>query len=100
MKRREKDRRQETKDWEEETGRIMRDLQQHPGKAASDMMELEAVMPKNISTVFFVLILAAVIVSVDLLFFKKLFWERLMVNIGFVLVFAAFFLRFLKNQGV
>jgi hypothetical protein len=34
---------------------------------------------------------------VDLLFFKKLFWERLMVNIGIVLVFAAFGLRFLKN---
>ena len=54
-------------------------------------------MPRNIYVVLFVLVLIAVIVSVDLLFFRKLFWERLMVNIGIVLVFAAFYLRFLKN---
>ena len=41
--------------------------------------------------------LVAVVVSVDLLFFRNRFWERLMVNIGIVLVFAAFYLRFLKN---
>ena len=45
----------------------------------------------------YVLVLIAVIVSVDLLFFKNRFWERLIVNIGTVLVFAAFYLRFLKN---
>ena len=45
----------------------------------------------------FVLVLIAVVVSMDLLFFKNHFRERLMVNIGIVLVFAAFFLRFLKN---
>ena len=54
-------------------------------------------MPRNIYVVLFVLVLIAVIVSVDLLFFRKLFWERLMVSIGIVLVFAAFYLRFLKN---
>ena len=37
-----------------------------------------------------------VIVGVDLLFFKDRFWARLMVNIGIVLVFTAFYLRFLK----
>jgi uncharacterized membrane protein len=42
-------------------------------------------------------VLIAVIVSADLLFFKHRFWERLMANIGIVLVFAAFYLRFLKN---
>ncbi len=45
----------------------------------------------------YVLVLIAVIVSVDLLFFKNRFWERLMVNIGIALVFVAFYLRFLKN---
>ena len=45
----------------------------------------------------YVLVLMAVIVTVDVLFFKNRFWERLMVNIGIVLVFAAFYLRFLKN---
>ena len=45
----------------------------------------------------YILLLIAVVVSVDLLFFKNLFWERLMVNIGIVLVFSAFYLRFLKH---
>jgi len=54
-------------------------------------------MSRNIYVVLFVLIMIAVVVSVDLLFFKNQFWERLMVNIGIVLVFIAFYLRFLKN---
>jgi uncharacterized membrane protein len=54
-------------------------------------------MPRNIYIVPFVLVLIAVVVSMDLLFFKNHVWERLMVNIGIVLVFAAFYLRFLKN---
>jgi hypothetical protein len=37
-----------------------------------------------------VLTLVAVVVGVDVLFFRSRFWERLMVNIGIVLVFAAF----------
>ncbi len=55
-------------------------------------------MTRNMSAVLYVVVLIAVVVSVDLLFFKNRFWERLMVNIGIVLVFAAFYLRFLKNQ--
>ncbi len=54
-------------------------------------------MPRNIYVVLFVLIMIAVIVSVDLLFFRNQFWERLIANIGIVLVFVAFYLRFLKN---
>ena len=54
-------------------------------------------MPRNIYVVVYVLALIAVVVSVDLLFFKHRFWERLMVNIGIVLVFTAFYLRFLKK---
>jgi hypothetical protein len=42
-------------------------------------------------------LMAAIIVAVDVLFFRHQFWERLMVNIGIVLVFAAFYLRFLKR---
>lgn len=45
----------------------------------------------------YILLLIAVVVSVDVLFFKHRIWERLMVNIGIVLVFTAFYLRFLKN---
>lgn len=54
-------------------------------------------MPRNISSALFILVLLAVVVSVDLLFFRNRFWERLIANIGIVLVFAAFYLRFLKN---
>lgn len=43
------------------------------------------------------LALVIVIVGVDVLFFRNRFWERLMVNVGIVLVFAAFYLRFLKR---
>jgi hypothetical protein len=41
--------------------------------------------------------LIAVVVGVDILFFRDRFWERLIVNVGIVLVFAAFYLRFLKH---
>jgi len=54
-------------------------------------------MTKNMSVVLFIVVLIAVIVSVDLLFFRNRFWERLIANIGMVLVFAAFYLRFLKK---
>lgn len=39
----------------------------------------------------------AVIVGMDVLFFRDRFWERLMANIGVVLLFAAFTLRFLSG---
>ena len=54
-------------------------------------------MTRNMSVGLYIVVLIAVVVSVDLLFFKNLFWERLIVNIGIVMVFAAFYLRFLKN---
>jgi hypothetical protein len=47
--------------------------------------------------VLYVLALVAVVVSVDVLFFRHRFWERLIVNVGIVLVFLAFGLRFLKR---
>jgi hypothetical protein len=54
-------------------------------------------MTRNTSVVLYIVVMIAVVVGVDLLFFKNRFWERLIVNIGIVLVFAAFYLRFLKN---
>jgi hypothetical protein len=54
-------------------------------------------MTRNMSVVLYTVVMIAVVVSVDLLFFKNRFWERLTVNIGIILVFAAFYLRFLKN---
>jgi uncharacterized membrane protein len=54
-------------------------------------------MKNNIFVVLYIVVMVAVVVSVDLLFFKNRFWERLIANIGIVLVFTAFYLRFLKN---
>jgi hypothetical protein len=50
------------------------------------------------STALYVVLMAAVIVWIDLLFFKNRPWERLAVNVGIVLVFLAFYLRFLKRR--
>jgi hypothetical protein len=52
-------------------------------------------MGRQIAVALYVVAMAAVIVGVDLAFFRHRFWERLIVNIGIVLVFAAFYLRFL-----
>jgi hypothetical protein len=46
----------------------------------------------------YVVVLIAVVVGVDVLFFRDRFWERLIVNIGIVLVFAVFYWRFLKYR--
>jgi hypothetical protein len=53
-------------------------------------------MTKPVLLVIYVVIMIIVIVGIDLLFFKDQFWARLMANIGVVLIFAAFYLRFLK----
>ncbi len=54
-------------------------------------------MSRQIAIVFYVVAMVAVIVGVDFAFFRYRFWERLTVNIGIVLVFAAFYFRFLKR---
>jgi hypothetical protein len=54
-------------------------------------------MDRRIAVVLYVVAMAAVIVGVDLVFFRNRFWERLVVNVGIVLVFAAFYLRFLMR---
>jgi hypothetical protein len=54
-------------------------------------------MGRQMAVVLYVLALGAVVVGVDVLFFRNRFWDRLMVNIGVVLVFGAFYLRFLKR---
>lgn len=46
--------------------------------------------------VVYVLVLAAVIVAVDVLFFRNRFWPRLAVNVGLILVFGAFYFRFVR----
>lgn len=57
-------------------------------------------MTRNVYVTLYVVALIAVVVSIDVLFFRNRFWfwERLMVNIGIVLVFLAFYLRFVRNE--
>lgn len=54
-------------------------------------------MSRNVVAVVYVVVMAAVIFGVDFAFFRGRFWERLAVNIGLVLVFAAIYWRFLKG---
>jgi hypothetical protein len=50
-----------------------------------------------VAAAIYVVAMVAVIVGVDLLLFRSRFWERLIVNIGIVLVFAAFYWRFFRR---
>ena len=54
-------------------------------------------MGRQAVTVLCVLAMVAVVVGVDVLIFRHQFWPRLMANVGIVLVFGAFYLRFLKH---
>ena len=54
-------------------------------------------MGRQTAGAIYALALVVVVVGVDLLFFRHQIWERLAVNVGFVLVFAAFYFRFLKH---
>jgi hypothetical protein len=54
-------------------------------------------MRRDATAVLYVGLMAAIVVVVDFLFFRNRLWERLIVNIGIVLVFVAFYLRFLRH---
>ena len=45
----------------------------------------------------FVLAMVLVVVGVDLLFFRQHLWERLVANVGIVMVFAAFYFRYARR---
>jgi protein-S-isoprenylcysteine O-methyltransferase Ste14 len=53
---------------------------------------------KTAAVVLYVLVLVAVVVAVDILFFKHQFWERLSANVLIVVAFAALYLKFLKRR--
>ena len=60
-------------------------------------MAIPAEGRSQVAGVLYVLAMVAVIVGADVLFFRNRIWERLAANIGIVLVFAAFYLRFLRR---
>jgi hypothetical protein len=49
---------------------------------------------RQATVALYVLALVAVVVGVDVLFFRHHPWERLVANVGIVLVFAAVYRRF------
>lgn len=53
-------------------------------------------MGRQAINALYVLLMIVVIVVVDFSFFRSRPWERLAVNVGIVLVFAAFYFRFLR----
>ncbi|HVZ85862.1 MAG TPA: hypothetical protein VHG72_02770 [Polyangia bacterium] len=54
-------------------------------------------MGRQVGVILYVLVMVAVIVGVDVAFFRDRFWARLAVNVGIVLVFGAFYARFLRR---
>jgi predicted cobalt transporter CbtA len=54
---------------------------------------------RQVGVVLYVLALIAVVVSVDILFFRHHFTERLIANVGIVLVFAAFGFLIFRGLG-
>jgi hypothetical protein len=55
-------------------------------------------MRRPAAVVLYVLAMVAVVVIVDIVFFRHHFWERLIANVAIVVAFGAFYLRFLKRS--
>lgn len=55
-------------------------------------------MGKQAALALYVLAMVVIVVGVDFLFFRHEFWPRLAANVGIVLVFGAFYFRFLKHS--
>jgi len=54
---------------------------------------------RNAVPVFYVSLMVATVVAVDFLFFRHRFGERLIANIAIVLVFAVFYVIFLRRKS-
>jgi hypothetical protein len=52
---------------------------------------------RPLAGVLYVIAMVAVVVGVDLVFFRDHFWARLAANVGIVLVFGAFYFRFVRQ---
>lgn len=64
---------------------------------SSDKSHDKTAMTRPMIAVPYLVTMIAIIVALDVLIFRNHFWERLMVNVGIVLVFAAFYLRFFNR---
>jgi hypothetical protein len=52
---------------------------------------------RRVAVVLYVVAMAAVMDGVDIVFIRNRFWGRLAVNVGIVLVFGTFYLRFFRS---
>jgi hypothetical protein len=57
-----------------------------------------AEMARQAVGALYAIAMVVVIVGIDVAFFRHRLWERLMVNVGIVLVFGAFYLRFFRHS--
>ena len=57
---------------------------------------MEPTVQRSTVIAIFVAVMIAIIVGVDVGFFRNRFWARLTANVGIVLLFAAFYFRFLR----
>jgi hypothetical protein len=55
-------------------------------------------MGRPVASALYVVAMVGIVVGVDVLFFRGQVWERLAANVGIVLVFAAFYFRFLHYE--
>jgi hypothetical protein len=60
-------------------------------------MTLPTGIGRQVVSAVYVLAMVGLIVGLDVAFFQHRFWPRLMVNVGTVLVFVAFYLRFFRR---
>jgi hypothetical protein len=68
--------------------------------SARHFAEQEAHDMKGVLTLpslIYLAVMIAVIVGVDVAFFKDRFWERLAANVGLVLLFGAFYFRLFRG---
>jgi hypothetical protein len=54
-------------------------------------------MGRSAAASLYAVALVAVVVAADVLFFRGHVWERLAANVGIVLLFAAFYFRFIRH---
>lgn len=66
-------------------------------RGSTILMAIPAGMGRQIAIVLYAVAMVAIIVGVDFAFFRNRIWERLGANIGIVLLFAAFYFKFLKG---
>jgi hypothetical protein len=55
-------------------------------------------MSRNLTPMFYVILMIGTVVAVDLIFFRHRFRERLITNVVIVLFFAVFYLLFLRRK--